>query len=453
MKINVKNLGCQNFEGFMGRKEVKLDKLNMSFVAGGQGGGKITSEPVRLGYYGYFYNTCKEDNMNIKSILESLDSVNYKILQLDKYDGASKDREIGKEAIKENVNLLKEKLITDKKIIDSDFTWIVVALGGGTGNGSLNSVSQIVSGMMRKNKRYLGKPTVGIIAAVPEGFAKQKIWLNTAKALQEIKELQKSGLIGACLLIDNEKLMNDYLKKSEDTKDWTTYGNTTVARLLAELDGLISLPGKETFDKSELLDIYSTPGFFSIGKMRISDIEKYKEKYKEKYNELIKDSFVENNLFCDGYDYKTAVHGGMAVLRPSNSKIFTTKDTLRLKMEMSKFLDSPMVEVTHFGIYDNDEYGTYKHSEKKDEALIYTLVSLKDLPSHINKMTKKALEREKAKQEQMKKENTDLEDMLSGIVEPKREKKIELSIEDIFNTKDDRVQKESKKEENAFDQL
>lgn len=423
-----RNLGCQNFEGFMSQENVQLDRLKIAVIGAGQCGGKMAAEMARLNFYSTIYNTCKEDIDNIKEVLEKLYDVNYKIIQLKGYNGASKDRELGKKAIKDNLELLKTELMNDQNIIDADFVWIIAGLGGGTGNGSLDSVSKIVSGIMRNNKRYRGKPTVGIIATIPEDHSKQKIKLNAALAVEEIKRLHESGLIGATLLISNEKLINDYLDHGDESKDWTTYGNVTTARLLAELNGILSLPGRETLDPSEYLDIITTPGFLTVGKMHLKEPRK-------DFPEIIKESFTNHNLFADGYDYSTALHGGMAILRPFNSKIFGIKDTLHMKRELSKFLSSPMVELTHFGVYDIDTFGTYKNPQKKDEALIYTLAVTKSLPKHILKMTQEALELEKQRKAKLSEsDNSELFDMLSSLQQSNNvfEPKEELTLDSIF---------------------
>ena len=209
LNINPGTLGYLNLEGFVTREEIDINHLSQTFIGGGQAGGKISAELVRCGYYANLYNTCKTDLEDIKKILEKINGADYDIIRLKGYDGASKDREIGLKAIQDNSNLLKEKLINNEKIANSDFTWIVVGLGGGTGNGSVGTISQIVSILMKGEKRYKrrtdannniiheGYPTVGIIAAIPDKNSTYKIKLNSALALREIEILQEKGLIGA----------------------------------------------------------------------------------------------------------------------------------------------------------------------------------------------------------------------------------------------------------------
>lgn len=436
--INNKNLGCQNLEGFVSRNEAKenLHKhINITFVGAGQAGGKISAEFVRLGYYANMYNTCKEDLEDVNNVLKNLDGAEYHQIRLLGYDGASKDRDIGLKAIKDNLELLQKELISDKHLTDADFVWIVAALGGGTGCGSISTVAQIVSGIMRKDKKYMGKPTVGIIAATPEMDSKQKQKLNSAKALQEIKKLQEKKLIGSTLIIDNDKLIDDFLSdKNNKYPDWTTYGNTTTAGLLTEIAALTCLPAKEQFDKSELLDILTTPGFLNIGKLKLKSIKD------EDYDKIIETSFKKANVFADGYDFQLALHGGMAVLIPGYASEYV-KDSIKLKRSMNKFLDTATVDVTHFGVFENNTFGTLKEpitTKTSTDAcvIIYTLAVVKELPQKVFEMTKDALDKENERKEKLSSyHNTELNSMLSTLNNNAEgnDAHDEISLESILN--------------------
>jgi hypothetical protein len=444
--IRKDNLGCMNFEGFVSRKEIDINKFKMAHIGGGQTGGKICSEFIRTGYYANLYNTCDQDLQDTEKLLDKMINVeagkDYTTIRLDGFDGASKDRDIGLRAIMENKELLTKKLIMDKRIVDADFVWIDGALGGGTYNGSIKTVVQIVSGVMRKNKRFkvkvengqvkdIGKATVGLICAIPEGFSKHKIKLNAAQALQEIKELHKKKLLGAVLLVDNQKLIDDFMKKENtDNHDWTTYGNTTVAQLITEIGVMCCIPGREAFDKSEIMDIISTPGFLTIGKKHLKYGWKKEKTDAEAITELIKDSFENQNIFADGYDYSKAIHGGLAVLAPMGNNILSVKDTILLKQELNNYLDSPEVEVTHFGVFENDIFGTYTEPMvSKLEAIVYTLAVTKELPKRILDMTKEAIAQEEKKQEQINDKDSELDDMLGGLLNTNDQAAASLDID------------------------
>ena len=453
--INRERLGCLNFEGFVSRKDVDIKKFNMAFVGGGQTGGKFYSEFARVGFYGNIYNTCDQDLEDTEKLLEKLQGIkegeNYTTIRLKGFDGASKDRDIGLRAILENKELLTDKLIKDKKLIDADFVWAMGALGGGTYNGSIKTIVQILSGIMRKNKRFkvkmengaikdVGKPTVGLICAIPEGFSKHKIKLNAAQAFKEIRELQQQKLLGTVLLVDNQKLIDDFMKKANTySQDWTTFGNTTIAQLMTELLAMISIPGREAFDKSEFLDIVTTPGFLTIGKKHLKAGWKKDRSSDVAIKELMSDSFENQNIFADGYDYSKALHGGLAVLAPLGNDVLTVKDTLLLKQELNNYLSSPEVDVTHFGVFENDIYGTYTRPMiDKDQAIIYTMAVVKELPKRIFDMTTEALELEKKRKEQAQDKNNSLGDLLGDLEgDGETAATVSLDLDSIFGSSDD----------------
>lgn len=429
--ITNNHLGFLQLEGFVHRKEVQNDYLNLAFVAGGQCGGKIVSEFLRVGGYANIYNTCEQDLVDLKAVLEkSVQQTQYTMYKLKGYDGAAKNRDIGLQAILENVELLEEKLTSDQNLVEADFVWVVVGLGGGTGNGSVSTIAEVVSGQMRYEKRYQmqwdaegdivdsGKPTVGIIAVMPEKNAGHKIQLNAAQALNEIKRLHSENQIGAVLLVDNEKLKQDYLEKTENIDlqtDWVTYGNCTVAQLITELSMLTCLPGKETFDKSEILDIWSTPGFLNIGKYKLDDnwMQKIKEEHSlDKDNEVVKKlveiSFNQQSIFADGFDYDTALHGGLAIIAPPNNKIISIRESVLLKDALRSFIGST-AGVTHYGKYDNTYYGTYRQKEiSHNHAIIYTLAVTRELPERINLMVQEALKDIEIAREKLDKKQTEI---------------------------------------------
>lgn len=456
MGVIINDIGnLKNLEGFIHRREVDIKHLNMAYIGIGQAGGRIASDISRFGYYGVYINTCEQDLQEVENTLKSIYSVNndnYKILRLLGYDGASKDRSIGLKAVKDNKELIKEDLISDEKLRDADFVWIVCSLGGGTGCGSVATIAQIVSGIIRNDKRIMvrkdkdgnvinpGKATVGIIAAIPDNNSSPKMKLNAAEALEEIKTLQGKRIIGSVMLIDNEKIINDFLQKPDTNNDWTAYGNATVASSIAELAMLTCLPGVETFDKSEMIDIWATPGFLCIGKNRLSHnwhnrTTGDKNSEADKIEEIVDVSFKTLGIFAEGYDFSYAVHGGMAIIEKEN-KIINSKQRILLQRALNKTLSVP--EVIHFGVFHNDIFGTYLEPQKeKDEAILYTLAIINKLPERIFNMTENAL---KAKQTAMKRAGMDtssLKDYIreNELIDLKEQNAVNNSfdLEDILN--------------------
>ncbi|WP_113675912.1 hypothetical protein [Vallitalea guaymasensis] len=401
MELKKKQLGYQDFEGFVRDVDIIKGELNMAFVGGGQGGSKIVSELIRLGYYGFIYNTCKKDNDYVEDILKSIDSdkkhLKYDILTLDGYEGAFKDRETGQRAIIDNQNKIKENVIEAKPLREADFVWVVVALGGGTGNGSLNIISQTISKLRSKQKFNGTRPTVGVIAAVPEGSSFHKIEKNATDAINEIRALQKKKIIGSCILIDNDKLMNDYINSQENTKrykEWTAYGNLVVSRILAEINGVLNLNSSETFDKSEALDILTLPVMLSLGKMKITKATNFNKdtglKGEEEYfDNLIEEALTKYNVLADGYDIRFAFNPGLIIVKKTNSKVLTDRQAQIIRNCLRKKISNSMAEKDHFGIHFTKTTGTYKKPSEEDEAIIYVLLPFLKLPKRINEMVER----------------------------------------------------------------
>lgn len=398
-------LGSLDLDAFVLNPELDKDHFKMAFVSGGQGGGKIASEFCRLNFPLVSYNTSKEDLKDLEKTISGIDAASrgeFKAIHLEGEGGASKDIDMGYQAVVDNIGLIEDKLVGEQAIKDADFVWIVVSAGGGTGAGSLSLVARIVA-MMRAHKTIVRggveKQTFGLIVAIPdERTCKLKIAVNVAKVIAEIEELHSQMQLGAVLLIDNGKIVDDFNKTYEDTvtsKTWAIDGNTKVARMITELSLLTGLSGSEVFDKSELLDIWSTPGYLNLAKKELGEgwVKEYVENKdgdlninveelaskdysidaltnKEKQvilSSLVKDAF-EDNVFVSGIEFDSVIHGGMVVM--TDGKVLNTRDakTLQDAMEID-VLNGDAIEAPHFGFIKNQLYkGTLQHKkEPKDQ--------------------------------------------------------------------------------------
>lgn len=460
MKEYAKGFKELKLEPFTLREDADHNKFKIALIGVGQCGNKITTEFIKLNNAGSLINTCPEDIIDAVKRIKDVDKKLYNTVKLEGFDGAAKDRSVGKQAVKSNLAVLQKELLGDKRLIEADYVFVVFGQGGGTGNGGAEDIIKIVSGVMRREKRYkmvvdsrsgkitsMGRPTVGVITASTEADSKHGIQLNSAYSLKELEQLQEKSLLGTILLIDNEKIIEDFLNKDDnETKgtDWVTYGNETTAAILTEIKIITSLPGKETIDKAELLDILTKPGYLTLGKWKIDKklIEELKNKVKNNeqsiYDYIIKTSFIKQNIFADGYDFNYCMHGGLAVLTHPDSEVIASKQAIMLKKAMNKFLSSPLVETPHFGVYDNEVFGTIENTKvKKDEAIIYTMAVLKKRPKRILEITEKAID-ENNRKIQMEKESTndELDSLLKNINNASSEvqESIAISLEDIFDS-------------------
>lgn len=444
--ISKKDLGPSDLDAFVLNPTVDKENLKIVYLAGGQGGGKIASEFCRLGYPVLAYNTSKEDLIDLEKTINHLPKKTrgeFKPIYLKGEGGASKDRDLGYQAIKDNLEVLQTALVDDSTIVDADFVWLVVSLGGGTGNGSIGLITRIL-GLIREDKKiYRGgiyKPTFGIIAAVPDSrVTKSKIAANVALALAEMDELHSRNELGAVILVDNGKLVDDFneeYKNKTTSKTWASDGNAKIARIVTELALSTSLPGSEVFDKTEMLDIWSAPGYLNIGKKviekdwinnYISNIEDEEiklldkknldenqisqESKKEIFKKFVQETF-EDNIFVSGIELKEAIHGGMIVITDGN--VIDTKDSTLLYNVMNKdILYGEAIEATHYGFIKNRRFlGSVKHpKDKQPDGRLFTLCVTYTPPEYMINwldIAQTMLDKSKSKIEELTKKRSEL---------------------------------------------
>jgi len=404
--FSLEKLGNIKLEGHILHPKSDYEKVKYAFVALGQGGGKLALEFNRVGHYVTLFNTAKEDLMDAEAKLQNINNGNYKTTRFSGFDGAKKDRNIGIKAVRENLDVIQNHLVDDKRLEEADFVWVVAAFGGGTGSGAVTDVVRIVSSIIRNGDKRLGyeeddeeyilnegKPTVGVIAIIPDDSSGHRIKLNAAEALQELSALQDEGLLGSILIVDNEKLIKTALSDNgiDSNLKWHVKGNASVVSLLTEVTITSSIPSEESFDKSELLDVFSEPGYLSFTKHVI---------YERQENDI--DKIAENSfssqIFADGFDNKDATLSAMLLVKKENTTLFSPKDELLLRAKVNEIMCN--TRYIHYGIYDVQT--TIEYDEviksigdrsllKNEKILIYTLSVLKNPPKRVIEMTNDAI--------------------------------------------------------------
>lgn len=372
------NLGFITLEGFMRRTDGNQKKLKFCFIACGQFGGRQGDELARLGHTVYALNTSESDLSDLKVVQN--------IIKLEGYNGAVKDIERGQAAIKDNREMVLS-LLSNPDVVDADFVFVIAGMGGGTGNAA---APIILSNLSRVRKPFNGKPSFGAIVSVPGSWEKRGIKKNARWGLSHIDELIKKNACGSVTIIDNEKLytMTEGIFSNTETKlEWTDYGNSTLASLLTEISFMTSLPSSKTFDEDELLDVLSTPGYYSSGKCYIHENDSLEV---NSLTSIIEKSFRESPTAND-YDYELdAVNGFVAVIHPKHKNpIITDSEFGTLEERFGRFIAN--AEKPHSGLIENNIWGTTtsrgKHSENEtNKAILYTGVVCSQLPDRIVKM-------------------------------------------------------------------
>ncbi len=447
--FDIKKLGPINLEGHILHPKSDFNKTKYAFVCIGQGGGKLGIDFSRANQYISIFNTAQEDLNGAEQKLKEIGNNNYKLTKFSGFDGSKKDRNIGQKAVRENLDTIKVELLADEKLYDADFVWVTVALGGGTGSGAVTDITKIISQIIRRDDKRLGyeedgdyiinegKPTVGVIAMVPEKSSGHKMKLNAAEALQELQELQQEGLLGSILLIDNEKLISNHLNDEEnDNVKWHVKGNASVVEMLTEVSITSSLPAEENFDKSELLDILSEPGYLAFSKKNIT------ERSSDDMKTIVKESFT-SQIFSDGYDLNDALISSLLLVRKENSKLFSTRDEILLKNEVSEALSN--TRYIHYGIYDvltTKKYtdviksiGHTNDNSNDSKAIIYTMSVMKNPPKNIVDMTLGAIKKKKMVEESLNQSNNNLKSIdLSSSFPTKKKKVNNMDIDSLLGS-------------------
>lgn len=442
--FDVNQLKNIKLEGHIINSETDIDKVKYGIVALGQGGGKLAIEFNRIGHYVSLFNTAQEDLSNAEYSLKEFGSNNYKITKFSGFDGAKKDRNIGLRAVHENLSIIQSNLVNDVNLKKVDFVWVLAALGGGTGAGSITDVVKIVSNLIRNENNRLGyleddeyiinegKPTVGVIALLPDNSSGHRVKLNAAEALKELIELQEENMLGNILIVDNEKLIDDALTDTTTNLKWHEKGNAAVVSMLTEVTVTSSIPSQESFDKSELLDIFSEPGFLNFSKYSF-------DKREQDDLDIISKESVKSQIFADGFNSEEAIISAFLVVRKKNSKLITDRDEIVLKKKISELMQN--TRYIHFGIYDAmttldyetaiRNIGKHDYSEK-DRVITYTLSVMKNPPKRIIEMTKDALDKKNNAESSLSKSTNELNSIELPVKQQTTKKKSELSLSDLI---------------------
>ncbi|MFE5324716.1 hypothetical protein ACFQ88_39365 [Paenibacillus sp. NPDC056579] len=381
------NLGFITLEGFMKRNDGNRKILKFCFIACGQYGGRQGDEFARLNHNVHAINTSDVDLADLKVVTN--------IVKLDGYNGAVKDIERGQAAIRDN----REKvlgILQHPDVVEADFVFVIAGMGGGTGNAA---APMLLSNLSRVRKPFNGKPSFGAIISVPGTWEKRGIKKNARWGLSHIDDLIRKRACGSVTIIDNEKLftMTEGIFSDTETRlDWTDYGNSTLSALLTETAFLTTMPSGKTFDADELLDVYSTPGYYSSGKVYIYDDESLEG---NRLTQLIEKSFRDSPTASD-YDYELdSVNGFIAAVHPkAKDSIISDSDFRILEERFGRFIAA--AEKPHSGLIDNNQWGLItsrnKHNaDERPKAIVYTGAVCSQLPARIVKMLEEIDQEEK----------------------------------------------------------
>lgn len=369
-------LGFITLEGFT-RGTVNKVSLKFCFIGCGQFGGKQGDELARLNHSVHAINTADTDLADLKVIKN--------IIKLDNYNGAVKDIERGQMAIRDNRDKVLSVLQHDD-VINADFVYVCAGMGGGTGNAA---APILLSNLGKTRKPFNGKPSYGALISVPGSWEKRGLKKNARWGLSHIDSLIRKNACGSVMIIDNEKLftMTEGIFSNNGTLSWDDYGNSTIASLLTEVSALTSLPSGRSFDPDELLDVLSTPGYFSFGKTEIKDEDSRESNSMRSYI----DRAFKTSPTASDYQYELdAINGFVAVVHPKSSRnpIITDSNFRTIEENFGEYIQN--AEKPHSGMIATEEWGLNtgngKVIEEDPKALLYVGAVMDQLPLRITQM-------------------------------------------------------------------
>ncbi|MEK5066746.1 cell division protein FtsZ [Cytobacillus sp. FSL R5-0596] len=335
----------------------EMDRYPSQAIVGlGQGGGRIAAELSRFGYPTFLLNSSKSDMEEHKNLIPETHRIVTSSKDFPELEGTDKNAQLGFEIAKENADLYK-KVALDDAVQDSEFVWVCVSLGGGTGNGALKVALAYLSKVRENRALPGGKIPLGVICSLPSSDERGSAFRRNALAgISVIQQLMNENKMGAAVVIDNEKMKDYYANSPLKTYggleiDAKSYSNMVIASALAEISSLPLLDGRSVFDKTELLTTLSTPGWLSISK--------HKELRNDENIESVIGNLFNNNEVLATYKVQNAVAGAVAVLYPSSKNISPkiaddvfryTSDLLDTKVNLSISKNSKLENLTLYGL-------------------------------------------------------------------------------------------------------
>lgn len=212
--------------------------LEYGFIGIGGAGGKLVEAFRFVGKYKTIaMNISSQDLAKLK-----MDDENKIHLDLG-LDGAGKNMDVGKKAVKKYNPEIHQILAT--KFAGVDYIIICVGGGGGTGTGGATELIKIC-GEYAKN--------VGVMLTIPKETEGEKVRHNTAALLKDLYKMAEEKVISPLILVDNQKV-------SELHKDWNILkfwklANNEIANLFHQINLLCAEDSEvHPFDPADYRDI------------------------------------------------------------------------------------------------------------------------------------------------------------------------------------------------------
>lgn len=223
--------------------------IKIGFLCFGEGGSNIGEYAAQKGFSVIAINSAKIDLDKLKII------PNECRFHLTGWEGAGRNREIGKEATITHAEEIFEKV--NEKFNDCDIVFVVASAAGGTGSGALPVGIEILSSL---------KSLVGAIVILPSKDESVKAHMNTLECFSELSQYEQ---LSSVFIIDNEKASAVF--QDSDKSQIYQLSNCQLIDNFYEICNLTSQTSLvSNFDKNDLLEILNERGYTMISKVIVN---------------------------------------------------------------------------------------------------------------------------------------------------------------------------------------
>ncbi|MGP4074063.1 plasmid replication protein [Piscibacillus sp. B03] len=302
----------RDMQALSNRSDVDIS-LKFGFVGLGMGGGSIAAacagiktniQNLHYPYNALLINTNPKDFSKVNTSNSNIHQIT-----LTGYEkGAGRDARVGERAFIDNKDKI-QKAMKDY-LNDRDFIWVVAGLGGGTGTGT------IIETLKTLDEIGFGG-NIGLIITLPTNNEGVLPISNALERVQIINKAIQARMLGATIIVDNQKLFTEYLEENPNAQapEYLEFSNNFVANTLHGVNVITNSfehQGGNFFDASEFERMLKTPGILSLSKVRFnaSDLDvDNKASYVPKIENSINDGILSN-----GYNFNKTKHAAINVV-------------------------------------------------------------------------------------------------------------------------------------------
>lgn len=325
-----------NFSTWKKLKSLKerIDTLvKFGVLAIGEGGSSIGEYAAQKGFSVLAINTALIDFEKLKTVRPD------SRIHLEGWEGAGRNREVGREAILTH----SEKIYEKAKVVfkDCDMIYIAATTSGGTGSGGMSVGIEILSEL---NKR------IGVITTLPEFSEGPKAHMNALECFSELSQIEQ---LGSVFSIDNERAKSIF--KDGDKSKVLQLSNCQVIDHLVEVASLCSQPSYiSNFDKNDFLGLLEERGSSVITKIHVP-VKELKQ----------------------ASDIVTAIHQSIEQIcapRITSSQIVKAAVIGKIPREMMSIVEPKSIFQSIGTPYDIVE-AYYSNKEHQNHCIFYTVMS------------------------------------------------------------------------------